>query len=177
VSAEKKVSTAFSRARGRREVEHEARMSAQPAQHLGMLVGGVVIQDHVDHLAGGDLTLDGVEEADEFLVPVALHAVADHGVVQDVEGGEQGRGAVAFVVEGQRARLALLHRQARLGPIERLDLALFVHGQHDRMGRRIDLQTDDVLELGGELGILGQFEALDPVRLQAVRRPDPLDRA
>jgi hypothetical protein len=35
------------------------------------------------------LALDGVEEADEFLVPVALHAVADHRAVQYVEGGEQ----------------------------------------------------------------------------------------
>jgi hypothetical protein len=72
------------------------------------------------------------------------------------KGGEQGRGTVALVVEGQGACLALFHRQARLGPIERLDLALFVHRQHDRMGRRIDVQTDDVLELGGERGVLRQ---------------------
>jgi hypothetical protein len=44
------------------------------------------------------------------------------------------------------------------------------------MGRRIDAQTDDVLELDGELGVLGQLEALDVVRLQAVRSPDPLDQ-
>ena len=45
------------------------------------------------------------------------------------------------------------------------------------MGRRIDVQTHDVLELGRELGVLGQLEALDAVRLQAVRGPDPLHRA
>ena len=45
------------------------------------------------------------------------------------------------------------------------------------MGRRIDVESDDVLQLGRELGVLGQLEALDPVRLQSVRGPDPLHRA
>ena len=39
-------------ARGRGEVEDEARMAGEPAQHLGVLVGGVVVEDDVDHLAG-----------------------------------------------------------------------------------------------------------------------------
>ena len=43
------------------------------APHLGMLVGGVVVEDHMDALADWDLGLDGVEEADEHLVAVALH--------------------------------------------------------------------------------------------------------
>jgi hypothetical protein len=34
------------------------------------------------------LRLDGVEEADELLVPVALHIAADDGAVEDVEGRE-----------------------------------------------------------------------------------------
>ena len=43
--------------------------------------------------------------------------------------------------------------------------------------RRIDVQADDVLELGGERGIVRPLEAADAVRLQVVRRPDPLHRA
>jgi hypothetical protein len=31
-----------------------------------VLVGGVVVQDHMDQLAGRDLGLDGIEEADEL---------------------------------------------------------------------------------------------------------------
>ena len=77
-------------------MEDEARMPTQPTQHLGMLVRGVVVEDDVDHPAGEDRALDGIEEADEFLVPVALHAVADHPTVEHVEGREQGRGAVAL---------------------------------------------------------------------------------
>jgi hypothetical protein len=39
-------------------------MPLKPGQHLWMLVGGVVIHDGVDNLAGGNLRLDGVEKAD-----------------------------------------------------------------------------------------------------------------
>jgi hypothetical protein len=46
-------------------------MAAQPGDHLGVLVGGVVVEDGVDGLAGRDFALDGVQEADELLMPVA----------------------------------------------------------------------------------------------------------
>ena len=83
-------------------------------------------------------------------MPVALHAAADHRAVEHVERGEQRGRAVALVVVGHRAGAPLLHRQPRLGAVERLDLALLVDRQHDRMGRRIDIEADDVRELGGE---------------------------
>ena len=56
---------------------------------------------------------------------------------------------------------ALLQRQARLGAVERLDLALFVDRQHHGVRRRIDVQPDDVLDLGGEVGIGRELENLD----------------
>ena len=112
VSLAKKPSTALSHeARGRREVEGEARVPVEPLAHLGMLVGGVVVEDHVDDLSGGNLRLNGVEEADELLVPMALHVAADDLAVENVEGGEQRRCAMPFVVVGHRAGAALLHRQ------------------------------------------------------------------
>jgi hypothetical protein len=40
------------RARGRREVEDPAGMARQPGHDLGMLVGGIVVEDRVDHPAG-----------------------------------------------------------------------------------------------------------------------------
>src|SRR3954470_20848813 len=81
-------------ARGRGEVEGEARVAGEPGQHLGLLVGGVVVENDVDDLAGRGRRLDGVEEADELLVPVALHAATEDGAVEDVEGGEQRGGAM-----------------------------------------------------------------------------------
>jgi hypothetical protein len=44
------------------------------------------------------------------------------------------------------------------------------------MRRRIDVEPDDVAQFGGELRIVRQLEPAHPVRLQAVRSPDPLHR-
>src|SRR5678815_1031559 len=99
------------------EVEGPAGMPGQPLLHLGMLVGGIVVDNGMDRLSRRDLRLDGVEEADELLVAVALHVATDDGAVEDVEGGEQRRRAMAFVVVGHGPGAALLHRQAGLGAI------------------------------------------------------------
>src|SRR5688572_4615633 len=101
-------------------------MTLQPGHELGVLVGGVVVEDDLNQLDWGYFGLDGVEEADELLMEMALHAAADEGAFEHIEGSEQGRGAVALVVMGHGAGPAVLHRQAGLGSVERLDLALLV---------------------------------------------------
>jgi hypothetical protein len=80
----------------------------------------------VDDLAGRNGTLDGIEEAGELLMPVALHVAADHPAVEHVEGCEQGGRPMAFVVVGHGPEPPRLHRQAGLRAVERLDLPLFV---------------------------------------------------
>jgi hypothetical protein len=140
-------------------------------------VGGVVVEDGVDQLAGWHGGLDPVEEADELLVPVPRHALADDAAIQDIEGGEQRGRSVPDVIVGHGAGPALLHRQARLGAVERLDLALLVDREHDRVRRRVEIESDDVAQLRGERRVRRQLEAPHPMRLQPVRRPDPLHRA
>src|SRR3977135_3880686 len=105
------------RARGRREVEGEARVSVEPLTHLWMLMGGVVVEDHVHDFFGRHLRLNGVQEADEFLVTMSLHTSANDLAFQDIESSEQRRCAMAFVVVGHRAGSAFLHRQAGLGAV------------------------------------------------------------
>ena len=53
---------------------------------------------------------------------------------------------------------ALLHRQTRLGAVKRLDLALLVDAEHHGMRRRTDIEPDDVVQLLGEGGIVGELE-------------------
>ena len=89
---------------------------------------------------------------------------------QHVQRGEQGRGAVALVVVGHRAGPAGLDRQRRLGAIQRLDLALLVHAQHDRVLRRVQIQADDVDELLLKPRVVRELERLDPMRLQTRAR-------
>jgi hypothetical protein len=62
------------------------------------------------------------------------------------------------------AGAALLHGQAGLGAIERLDLALFVDAQHQRLVGRIEIEPDHVLHFGGEVLVARDFEGLDQVR-------------
>src|SRR5258707_14007834 len=85
------------------------------------------------------------------------------------------RRAMTLVVVGHRPGAALLHWQAGLGAVERLDLALFIDREDDGMGGRINIKTDDVAQLVDEARGGGEFELFHPVRLQAVRAPESLD--
>ena len=42
------------RGEDRREVERPARMTREPFAHFGVLVGGVIVEDRMDSLAGGN---------------------------------------------------------------------------------------------------------------------------
>ena len=44
------------------------RMAGQPGARLGVLVGGVVVEDRVHQLAGRHGDLDAVQKADELLI-------------------------------------------------------------------------------------------------------------
>ena len=90
-------------ARRRYEVEGPAGMARQPLPDLGMLVRGIVVEDHVNDFASRHLGLDGIEKANEFLMPMALHTATDHRAIENVEGGEQSRRAVALVIVRERA--------------------------------------------------------------------------
>lgn len=162
---------------GRREVEREALVAVEPCPHLGMLVGSIVVEDDMHGLARRNLCVDGIEEADELLMAMALHVPADDGAVEHIKGGEQGGCAVALVIVRHGAEPPLFHRQAGLGAVERLDLALLVNRQHDGVGRRIDIEADDVAQLVDEFGIVGELELTPAMRLEAMRLPDTPDRA
>ena len=53
-------------------------------------------------------------------------------------------------------------------------MALLVDREHDGMGGRVDVEPDDVTQLGSEGRVGGELELPYPVRLQAVPAPDPL---
>ena len=89
-----------------------------------MLVGRIVVDDGVNYFSRRNLRLNRIKEAKELLMVMALHVAADDSAIDDFEGCEQSGAAVTFVVVGHRPGAARLHRQPRLGPVERLDLAL-----------------------------------------------------
>ena len=162
---------------GWREMKDPAGVSLEPGHDLGMLVRAVVVEDGMDYLARRHLTLDGIEETDEFLVAMFLHTPTDDGSVEGIQRGEQGGRAVSDIVVAHGSGFAGFERQTWLGAIEGLDLAFFIDRQDHRMGRRCHVEADDILELGDEVRIVGAFEGSDAVRLQLVSLPDPLHRA
>ena len=65
-----------------------------------------------------------------------------------------------------RVAAAMILSQAGLGSVEGLDLALFVEREHDSVLRRIDMEPNDVADLGRELRIVQELEGADAVRRQ-----------
>ena len=159
-----------------REVENKPLVAIEPSPDLWMLMGGVVVEDNVDGLVGRDLSVNNVQEANELLVPVALHIAPDNRPVEDVQGGEERRGSIAFVVVGHGAETPLLHGQPRLGAVQCLDLAFLIDGQNDGMGWRIDVKPNDIAQFTDEVRIVRELELPIAVRLQAMGTPDASDR-
>ena len=59
------------------EVECPAWMALQPCPYFRMFVGGIIIENDVDELAGRHFPLDGIKKANELLVAMLLHVLAD----------------------------------------------------------------------------------------------------
>jgi hypothetical protein len=66
--------------------------------------------------------------------------------------------------------LARAHGQQRLRPIQRLDLTLLVHTEHQGPVRRIQVQSDDVPDFLDEQWIPRQFERLSTMGCSANAR-------
>ncbi len=120
--------------------------------------------------------LNRLETADELLMPMARHAVADHVAIQHAPRGEQRRRPVTFVVVRHRPARGCLERQVRLRPIQRWLLRLLVDRQHPCAIRRIEGQPDVVHQRLDERLVSAQLEPLRHVRLQLVTLPDVPDR-
>src|SRR3972149_1470519 len=105
----------------------------------------------------------------------ARQTQANHFPVQSVQRREQGCGSVAFGIVSHGSRSPRFHRKARLGAIENLNLALFIHAQHKGVFRRIEIESHYVLELVNKMSVSAQLEGTNSMRLQPVGFPDALD--
>ena len=156
------------RATCRCEVHAKAGMTVEPALDPEMFVGGVVVHDHMDLLVLRNDVIDGAQELQPFLMAVPVIAHGEDLTFEGIQGGKQGSRSVALVVMGHGAAAALLDRQAGLGAVQSLNLALLVGAQHDGVLGRIQIQADDVLQLLLELGIAAELESPHLMRLQSM---------
>ena len=162
------------RSASRREVEMEARMFREPGLHLGRLVRSVVIEHEMDVEWRSHAAVDPTQEADELLRAMPGLALADYAAGARIEGGEQRGRAVPLVVVRHRGGTTLLQRQAGLGAVERLDLALFVDTENECAIGWVHVEADNVGDLLLEHRIRRDLEALNKMRLQPGLFPDAL---
>ena len=129
---------------GRGEVEREAGMALEPVLDRRGPVGGDVVQDDMHGEGIGHVLVDQVEEALELAGPLSWAQVGDHmsggdpasSAGQAIQRRVEVSGAVSYVAVGLTAGDAGQHRPGRCGAVERLDLRLLVHAEHDRrLGR------------------------------------------
>ena len=79
------------------------------------------------------------------------------------------------VVVAALFRDAGLHGQHRRLAFQRLRLGFFIDAQHHGLVRRVEVQAGDVADLGFQLRVGGELEALRPPRLQSPFPPHVRD--
>jgi hypothetical protein len=62
-----------------------------------------------------------------------------------------------------------------LRAVERLNLALLVHAEHQGVIGRVHIKAHNVAHFLDQQGVGRQFESIGAMRLQAERAPDPAD--
>jgi transposase len=140
------------------EMQFETRMLRKPGLDLFGLMGRIVVRDQMQVEVLGNGPVDFLQETDELLGPVPRQAFADDLPGLHIQGGEQCRGAVALIIMRHRRGPALLHRQAWLRAIERLDLTLLIDAQHQCFVRRVQVEPDDIANLLHEFRVVRDLE-------------------
>ena len=165
----KKPSTALSQ---EQEVgtKWKVKRSWRPSQARTLasrLVGGVVVEDHMDALAAPGSHRPRWQLRKRMnswwrwrcmqrpmTLPSSTLRAAEQGASCHAEACSRGswcQDAPCF------------HRQAGLGAVERLDLRLFVDREHDGVGRRVDVEPDHIAQFGDEVGIVRKLELPHPM--------------
>jgi hypothetical protein len=162
---------------GGREVNVPTRTAGEPSSDLGMLVGGVVVDDEMDVELGWHVGLDVTQEGEELLMAMAGFALGDDRTVKHIEGGEQRGCAMSPVVVSDAFDVAEPHGKHGLGAFEGLDPAFLIDAKHHGLVGRIEVKPDHVAQLLDEERIGRELEATGAVRLQTEELKQAMDGA
>ena len=139
---------------------------------------GVVVHHQVDFRLGAllDRLIDVLEEPQEFLMSMTLVATPDYFAGPGIQGGEQRCSAVSGVVVCVAFYLPRFHRQKRLGPVQRLHLALLVDAQDNRVLWWIHVKAHDIADFLDKQRIFRELEGLGAMWLKPEGTPDAANR-
>ena len=83
---------------------------------------------------------------EKLLMAMLRHALLNDVAGGHIEGRKQRRRAMTLVIVGERAGAPALEREAWLGAIQGLDLALLIKREDDSPLGRLQVQPDDIPE-------------------------------
>jgi len=137
-----------------------------PAVIPALEVDVQVVPDH-DHLLRLAVVMCHLfHEGDDVIRGASGTEAMENLTVLHVEGRDERRGAVTFVLELVATRPAGLGRLAPVGTLQGLDAGLLVRAQHHRVAWGLEVQADDVVHLLLEERILAVQPHLRLVRPQ-----------
>src|SRR6202040_582423 len=111
----------------------------------------VVIHDQMHVELWWHLLLQLVEKLYKLLAPMTRCTLTDDFAAENIKGREQGGGAMPFVIMRPSLRQSRAQRQQGRRAIQGLNLAFFIHAQHQGAVWRIEIQPDHVAHLGFEV--------------------------
>ena len=116
--------------------------------------------------------VEQAQKLEPFLMPMLFLTESVVLAVGGIKGREQSRGAVALVVVGHGLAASPLEGQAGLGAVQGLDLAFFVHTQHQSVLGRAQIEADHIFQFLNKGGVVPDFETLHAMGLETVTAPD-----
>lgn len=140
-------------------------MAADPASQSFVFVDVQIIRHDVQ-FAIRIGPHDFIHEAEEIHRSAPIPNVSEHFSGGNFQGGNQRLRSVSHVLVGPATRLVGAKRQQWLRAIQSLNSRLVVHADDQRILGRIQIQADDVQQLGQEIGVRTEGERANPVRLQ-----------
>src|SRR5271166_3266674 len=108
---------------------------------------------------------------------MGLFGSRDNLALQITQSCEERDGAVADIIVGLGAAVALPQRKRALCALQCLALTLFVTTEHQSSLGRIQIEPDNVPEFLFKVRIIGDLKSLQPMWLNFVMVPNPLYRA
>src|SRR5580704_17269120 len=124
-----------------------------------MFVGGVVVDDQMNVQLRRDAVVEAAQKREKLLMPVPRFAFGENGPGGDDQRSKQSRRSVADVIMGNALHIAEPHRQDRLSSIQRLNLALFVHTELQRVIGWDEIKPHDIAHLLDKERIGGKLES------------------
>jgi hypothetical protein len=150
----------------RRVMELNVGMGGEELSHGLGLVRRKVVSDDVDLLASG-LRGDHIcEKGNELRTGVALGCFAQDLSAGNLQCGVERQSAMPEILKAVALGTTGRKGQNRIQPIESLNGALFIHAEHCRVGRRLEIEADNVGRLGLEGRIVAGHVMTPPGRLQ-----------